>query len=146
MAQNGPSKFCGEGLMLRAERTWRGRYLRVTRVTPLTFYPEWMVQVAYQGAGAPQVRGGLGRAFARNYVRRNSLEYSGLRGEGSIPVPLPPPWMRSKQLNIKTITVFLESFPTSLPTSLQKIPARAAFRLSGFGSNFGEWPARATSA
>src|SRR5712671_5532956 len=80
MAQNGPSKFCGEGLMLRAERTWRGRYLRVTRVTPLTFYP-----------GAPQVHGGLGRAFARNYVRRNSLEYSGLRGEGSTPVPLPPP-------------------------------------------------------
>src|ERR1700686_1826407 len=49
--QNGPSKFCGEGLMLRAERTWRGRYLRVTRVTPLTFYPEWMVQVANQGRG-----------------------------------------------------------------------------------------------
>jgi hypothetical protein len=49
------------------------------------------VQVAHQGAGAPQVHGGLGRAFARNYVRRNSLEYSGLRGEGSIPVPLPPP-------------------------------------------------------
>src|SRR3977135_2781127 len=59
LARNGPSKFCGEGLMLRAERTWRGRYLRATRVTPLTFYPEWMVQVAYQGAGAPQVRGGL---------------------------------------------------------------------------------------
>src|SRR3982074_3061988 len=37
--------------MLRAERTWRGRYLRVTRVTPLTFYPEWMVQVAHQGGG-----------------------------------------------------------------------------------------------
>src|SRR6476646_1611390 len=91
LAQNGPSKFCGEGLMLRAERTWRGRYLRVTRVTPLAFYPEWMVQVAHQGAGAPQVHGGLGRAFARNYVRRNSLEYSGLRGEGSNPVPLPPP-------------------------------------------------------
>src|SRR6266436_7487182 len=53
VAQNGPSKVCGEGLMLRAERTWRGRYLRVTRVTPLTFYPEWMVQVAHQGAGAP---------------------------------------------------------------------------------------------
>src|ERR1700704_5316771 len=50
-----------------------------------------MVQVAHQGAGAPQVHGGLGRAFARNYVRRSSLEYSGLRGEGSIPVPLPPP-------------------------------------------------------
>ncbi len=66
--------------MLRAERTWRGRYLRVTRVTPLTFYP-----------GAPQVHGGLGRAFARNYVRRNSLEYSGLHGEGSTSVPLPPP-------------------------------------------------------
>ena len=77
--------------MLRAERTWRGRCLRVTRVTPLTFYPEWMVQVAHQGAGAPQVHGGIGRAFARNYVRRNSLEYSGLRGEGSTPVPLPPP-------------------------------------------------------
>jgi len=91
LAQNGPSKFGGEGLMLRAERTWRGRYLRVTRVTPLTFYPEWMVQVAHQGAGAPQVHGGLGRAFARNYVRRNSLEYSGLRGEGSTPGPLPPP-------------------------------------------------------
>src|SRR5260370_38439087 len=41
--------------------------------------------------GAPQVHGGLGRAFARNYVRRNSLEYSGLRGEGSTPSPLPPP-------------------------------------------------------
>src|SRR5260221_14576156 len=53
MAQNGPSKFCGEGLMLTAERTWCGRYVRVTRVTPLTFYPEWMVQVAHQGAGAP---------------------------------------------------------------------------------------------
>jgi hypothetical protein len=51
MAQHGPSKFCGEGLMLRAERTWRERYLRVTRVTPRTFYPEWMVQVAHQGAG-----------------------------------------------------------------------------------------------
>src|SRR5260370_38008717 len=75
LAQNGPSKFCGEGLMLRAERTWRGRCLRVTRVTPLTFYPEWMVQVAHQGAGAPQVHGGLGRAFARNYVRRNSLAF-----------------------------------------------------------------------
>src|SRR3977135_4308450 len=91
LARNGPSKFCGEGLMLRAERTWRGRYLRVTRVTPLTFYREWMVQVAHQGAGVPQVHGGLGRAFARNYVRRSSLDYSGLRGEGWIPVPLPPP-------------------------------------------------------
>jgi hypothetical protein len=43
------------------------------------------------GGGAPQVHGGLGRALARNYVRRNSLEYSGLRGEGSTPGPLPPP-------------------------------------------------------
>src|SRR5260370_23988858 len=101
LAQNGPSKFCREGLMLRAERTWRGRYLRVTRVTPLTFYPEWMVQVAHQGSGAPQVHGGLGRAFARNYVRRNSLEYSGLRGEGSTPVPLPPPaWPKPHILRV----------------------------------------------
>src|SRR6266403_2498867 len=90
MARNGSTKFCGEGLLLRAERTWRGRYLRVTRVTPLTFYPEWMAQVAHQGAGAPQIHGGLGRAFARNDVRRNSLVYSGLRGEGSTPIPLPP--------------------------------------------------------
>ena len=65
--------------------------MAVTRVTPLTFYRERIVQVAHQGAGAPQVHGGLGRAFARNYVRRSSLEYSGLRGEGSNPVPLPPP-------------------------------------------------------
>src|SRR4030088_363593 len=65
--------------------------MAVTRVTPLTFYRERMAQVAHQGAGAPQVYGGLGRAFARNYVRRSSLGYSGLRGEGSIPVPLPPP-------------------------------------------------------
>ena len=91
LAQDGPSKFCGEGLMLRAERTWRERYLRVTRVTPLTFYPEWMVQVADQGAGVFQVHGGLSRAFARNYVRRNSLDYAGLPGEGSIPGSLPPP-------------------------------------------------------
>jgi hypothetical protein len=41
-------------------------YLRVTRVTPPTFYRKWMVQVAHQGAGAPQVHGALGRAFARN--------------------------------------------------------------------------------
>src|SRR6266850_795212 len=52
VARNGPSKFCGEGLMLRAERTWRGRYLRVTRVTPLALYREWIVQAARQGAGA----------------------------------------------------------------------------------------------
>src|SRR6267142_122746 len=93
-AQNGPSKFCGEGLMLRAERTWRGRYLRVTRVTPLIFLPRLPkkdVAGCPPGGGAPQVHSGLGRAFARNYVRRNSLEYSGLRGEGSIPGPLPPP-------------------------------------------------------
>jgi len=32
-----------------------------------------------------------GPAFDRNHVRRNSLKYPGLRGEGSIPVPLPPP-------------------------------------------------------
>jgi hypothetical protein len=40
VAQNGPSKFCGEGLMLRAERTWRERYLRLTRVTPLIFFTQ----------------------------------------------------------------------------------------------------------
>jgi hypothetical protein len=51
LARNGPSKFCGEGLMLRAERTWRGRCLRVTRVTPLTFYREWMVQLLTRGRG-----------------------------------------------------------------------------------------------
>src|SRR6195256_2989321 len=61
------------------------------------FYRERMVQVAHLGAGAPQVHGGLGRAFARNYVRRSSLEYSGLRGEGSIPVPLPPPASRASR-------------------------------------------------
>src|SRR5258708_19113889 len=49
------------------------------------------------GAGCPPGGGGAlgswwpGRAFPRNYVRRSSLEYSGLRGEGSTPVPLPPP-------------------------------------------------------
>src|ERR1700716_1549566 len=92
--------------MLRAERTWRGRYLRVTRVTPLTFYREWMVQVAHQGAGAPRVHGGLGRAFARNYVRRSSLEYSGLRGEGSIPVPLPPPaWPKPCILRLNLLAI-----------------------------------------
>jgi hypothetical protein len=49
------------------------------------------------GAGCPRGRGrlgftygGLGRAFARNYVLRSSLEYPGLRGEGSNPDPLPP--------------------------------------------------------
>lgn len=40
-----------------AERTWRERYLRVTGVTPLTFYLEWKVQVAHQGTS--QVQGGL---------------------------------------------------------------------------------------
>jgi hypothetical protein len=43
-------------------------------------------------AGRPPA--GLGRppsAFARNQVRQSSLEHLGLRGEGSSPVPLPPP-------------------------------------------------------
>jgi hypothetical protein len=31
----------------------RGRYLRVTCVTPQTLYREWIVQVAHQGAGVP---------------------------------------------------------------------------------------------
>jgi hypothetical protein len=51
------------------------------------------------GAGCPLGGGGalgslmaaLGRAFARNHVLRSSLEYPGLRGEGSTPGPLPPP-------------------------------------------------------
>src|SRR3977135_3819325 len=43
------------------------------------------------GGGLGFTYGGLGRAFARNYVLRSSLEYPGLRGEGSTPVPLPPP-------------------------------------------------------
>jgi hypothetical protein len=29
--------------------------------------------------------------FQRNLIRLGPLDYSGLRGEGSIPVPLPPP-------------------------------------------------------
>jgi hypothetical protein len=43
-------------------------------------------------AGRPPAR--LGRppfAFARNHVHQSSLEHLGLRGEGSTPVPLPPP-------------------------------------------------------
>src|SRR5258707_8112984 len=55
------------------------------------FLPRMDGAVCPTGGGASQVHGGLGRAFARNYVRGNSLEYSGLRGEGSTPVPLPPP-------------------------------------------------------
>src|SRR6266403_804500 len=48
------------------------------------------------GAGCPGGGGASGswwpgRALARNHVRRSSLEYSGLRGEGSTPGPLPPP-------------------------------------------------------
>jgi hypothetical protein len=58
----------------------------VTRVTPLTLYREWIVQAARQrGWGGPPF------AFARNHVRQSSLEHLGLRGEGSTPVPLPPP-------------------------------------------------------
>src|SRR6476620_1827849 len=38
-------------LMLRAERTWRGRYLRVTRVTPLTFYQNGWCRLATRGRG-----------------------------------------------------------------------------------------------
>jgi hypothetical protein len=68
-----------------------GRYLRVTRVTPLTFYREWMVQVAHQGAGALQVHGGLGRALAGTTyagVRWSTLGYvEKVRPPG----PLPPP-------------------------------------------------------
>src|SRR5258706_2793905 len=46
----------------------------------------------------------LSRAFARNYCRLDSLGYSGLRGEGSIPVPLPPPaWAGSCILRVSLL-------------------------------------------
>jgi hypothetical protein len=41
---------------------------------------------------ARRPRAALARALARNHVRQSSLEYAGLRGEGSTPVPLPPPY------------------------------------------------------
>src|SRR3979490_2006000 len=49
------------------------------------------------GAGCSPGGGGASGSWwpwprlSRNYVRRSSLEDSGLRGEGSPPVPLPPP-------------------------------------------------------
>ena len=42
------------------------------------------------GRGARQAVADCGR-LARPLVRLGSLEYFGLRGEGSTPVPLPPP-------------------------------------------------------
>jgi hypothetical protein len=40
---------------------------------------------------ARRPRAALARALARYHARQSSLEYAGLRGEGSTPVPLPPP-------------------------------------------------------
>ena len=78
-------------------------WLRVTRITPLTLYPEWIVQAARQrGWGGPP------SAFARNHVRQSSLEHLGLRGEGLTPVPLPPPgwstqcFLRATSLAVKS--------------------------------------------
>ena len=55
------------------------------------------------GAGCPLGAGRLGFTYdglsprlCRNYVLQSSLDYAGLRGEGSIPVPLPPPLRLSK--------------------------------------------------
>src|SRR5258706_3919412 len=79
------------GTRSRSRPSFRMRFKWATRVTPLTFCREWMVQVA-QGAGAPWVH--LWRPWprlCRNYVLQSSLDYAGLRGEGSTPVPLPPP-------------------------------------------------------
>jgi hypothetical protein len=42
-------------------------------------------------------RAALARALARNHARQSSLEYAGLRGEGSTPVPLPPPLIPATQ-------------------------------------------------
>jgi hypothetical protein len=55
LAQNGPSKFCGEGLMLRAERTWRARYLRGDPRYATDFLPRMDGAGYPPGAGAPLV-------------------------------------------------------------------------------------------
>ena len=46
----------------------------------------------------------LAAPFARNHVRQSALEYSGLRGEGSIPVPLPPPPRRGRIFSAKLLS------------------------------------------
>jgi hypothetical protein len=47
--------------------------------------------IARTWRGPMPEQGGLGPVFARHHVRQSSLEYVRLRGEGSNPVPLPPP-------------------------------------------------------
>ena len=54
-----------------------------------TLYQNGLCRPLCQWARRP--RAALARALARNHARQSSLEYAGLRGEGSTPVPLPPP-------------------------------------------------------
>jgi hypothetical protein len=90
----------------------RSKYSAFGKVTPL---PQWhetggpYLRVARPRAsllrGAPRFAyGGPWRAFARNHARRSSLEYPGLRGEGSTPVSLPPPATRAPRLLLQSIS------------------------------------------
>ena len=43
------------------------------------------------GLGSKGFESGFPTAPKKNLIRLSPLDYTGLRGEGSIPVPLPPP-------------------------------------------------------
>jgi hypothetical protein len=68
-------------------------------------------------------QGGLDPVFARHHVRQSSLEYVGLRGEGSTPVPLPPPaWPQPavlcrRLLAISPILAVISDSSSGLPSA-----------------------------
>jgi hypothetical protein len=53
----------------------------------------WLRQPVDRYSHLRSDRGALGASapFPKDLIRLGPLDYSGLRGEGSIPVPLPPP-------------------------------------------------------
>jgi hypothetical protein len=85
--RTGPALSIVDPQLLGSAKPYR-RLERSDRRFGPTLYPERIVQVPASGPCA------LGRPWPvplRNHARQSSLEYAGLRGEGSTPVPLPPP-------------------------------------------------------
>jgi hypothetical protein len=64
--------------------------------------------------------GGLGPRVRPYLVRPTPWAYDGVPGEGSIPVPLPPPLYSSKRLNLLFFSLERKgSVPKSAPKSLR---------------------------
>jgi hypothetical protein len=92
-----------------------------------TPYPERIVQAAASGLGAP-----FSSCPCQKPRRQSSLEYAGLRGEGSTPVPLPPPaWPEPSILSTRLLAI--------RPVLAAISDLNSGPLIDGVGSFFSEW-------